>query len=124
MDDEQMILAFVRTALARTGFEVATAGDGDQAFRLYREAMAENAPFDLVILDLAVRGGAGGLVTLNRLRQIDPAVRAVASSGASEDPVINDYVEFGFAGRLVKPYGIDGLREILARMLGPAEPKP
>lgn len=124
MDDEEMILDFVRSALARTGFEVATAGDGDRAVRMYREAMEKNAPFDLVILDLTVRGGAGGLVTLHRLREIDPAVRAVASSGASEDPVINDFAEFGFAGRLVKPYGINGLRETLARMLGSAEPLP
>jgi DNA-binding NarL/FixJ family response regulator len=80
--------------------------------------LAENHPFDAVLLDLTIVGGLGGLDTLRRLRQLDPGVVAVVSSGYSNDPVLANFEAEGFRGILEKPYSADQfvavLREVLA----------
>jgi signal transduction histidine kinase/ActR/RegA family two-component response regulator len=118
MDDEELILTFVRSALIRVGCDVGIAENGEKAVALYREAKDQNTPFAAVILDLTVQGGMGGLETFHRLREIDPAVKAIASSGATDDPVIDDFKEFGFVERLIKPYSMANLRETLLRVFG------
>jgi two-component system cell cycle sensor histidine kinase/response regulator CckA len=84
---------------------------------IYEKAIASLAPFDVVILDLTLPGGMGGLAVLSRLRVINPEVRAIASSGYSGDPVMADPGAHGFAARLIKPYTIAELSEIVARVL-------
>ena len=60
MDDEAPICELAAELLSREGFFVATAADGDAALRAYSEAKDSGQPFDVVILDLTVRGGMGG----------------------------------------------------------------
>jgi len=74
-------------------------------------------PFDAVILDLTIPGGMGGLKAIERLREIDPAVIAIVSSGYSDDPVLADYADYGFQGALPKPYKTFDLSEVLHRLL-------
>jgi CheY-like chemotaxis protein len=71
-----------------------------------------------VILDLTVRGGMGGVETVGRLREVDPDVVAVASSGYSDDASPSVYREQGFAAFLKKPYNMKELRELLNVVLG------
>jgi PAS domain S-box-containing protein len=118
MDDEEMVRTFVHAALTRAGCAVEMAEDGGKAIAIYREAKKQNAPFAAVILDLTVPGGMGGLSTLRRLQEIDPAVKAIASSGATDDMIINDFKELGFAEKLIKPYSMAILRETLSRVIG------
>jgi two-component system cell cycle sensor histidine kinase/response regulator CckA len=58
-----------------------------------------------------------GLAALARLREIDPAVCAIASSGYSTDPVMSDPTSHGFAARLPKPYTMDEAAAALTRAL-------
>jgi CheY-like chemotaxis protein len=51
----------------------------------------------------------GGAETARRLREIDPAVKAIVSSGYSDDAVSADYRNQGFQAFLKKPYDIDAL---------------
>lgn len=104
MDDDETVLMPLAESLIESGYTVETATDGDRAVDLYVRAMAAGIPFDVVILDLVVPGGVGGMETIGRLRQIDPDVCAVISSGYFTEPVMSDYRVHGFSQALRKPY--------------------
>ncbi|RMF99819.1 MAG: response regulator, partial [Nitrospirae bacterium] len=114
MDDEDVVRDFAVSALRELGCETAEARNSLEAERLYREAYESGNPFDLVILDLTVPGGHGGLEAMGLLKKIDPGVRAVVSSGYSDDMTIKNYREFGFSGVLPKPYRLADLRRLLS----------
>lgn len=118
MDDEETIRRGMSEVLSRQGHRVTLAADGEEAVRLFQQRFAGGRPFDLVILDLTVPGGIGGYEAIARLRQIDPGVRAIASSGYSDNPVLAKAAELGFAGILPKPYTPSELSEAIARVLG------
>ena len=81
---------------------------------MYENAMERNEKFDAVIMDLTVPGGWGGKETIARLREIDPAVKAIVSSGYSNDPIMARYRDYGFIAVLEKPYRITELSSVLA----------
>ncbi|MBW8003160.1 MAG: response regulator, partial [Planctomycetes bacterium] len=70
-------------------------------------------PFDAVILDLTVPGGMGGKLAIEKLLKIDPGIKAVVSSGYSNDPIMTEYRKYGFCGVVAKPYKIKELSETL-----------
>lgn len=117
MDDEEAIRAMAEQLLRRIGFAVETVADGAQAVAAYREAMAEGRGFDLVIMDLTVPGGMGGMEAMRQLLEIDPQVRAVVSSGYSSDPVMSDYRTHGFSGMIPKPYRITDFAKVIRQVL-------
>jgi CheY-like chemotaxis protein len=117
MDDEPHILDVAGELLRALGHDVVLAADGSEALEKYTAARESGAPFTAVILDLTIRGGMGGEETIHRIRQLDPDVRAVVSSGYSDNAVISNYAEHGFCAFLRKPYHLDELRDILARVM-------
>ena len=114
MDDDAMVLDVARSMLEALGHEVEVATRGEEAIAQYRRALEAGTPFDLVILDLTIKAGMGGEETVRSLRALDPMVKAVVSSGYSDDPVLSDYKSYGFAGLLSKPYSLKELRECLS----------
>jgi len=116
MDDVSYLRTASREQLEILGHRVSCAADGEEALRLAREAVGEGDPFIFAILDLTVPGGLGGKEVVYRLRQIDPAIKAIASSGYSDDPVMADPTAFGFAGRLSKPYTMGELQTLLSSL--------
>ena len=116
MDDEEQLLSVAYKILAWMGYQVTVAQDGKQAIKLYREAMSAESPFDLVILDLTVPGGMGGLQTIHELLKIDQNVKAVVSSGYYNDPVMANFKEYGFCGVVPKPYTLNDMVEALNKI--------
>lgn len=106
MDDEDIVLDVAYSILERGGFEIKTCKNGREAIELYKQAIREEKPFTGVILDLTIRGGMGGREVVKELISIDPRVKALVSSGYSEDPVMSNYSAFGFCGAVAKPYDI------------------
>ncbi len=104
MDDEQIIIDSASRMLKKSGFKVTGAKDGDTAIELYKEAIKRDNPFDIVILDLTIPGGKGGLETIEELKKIDPNVNAIVSSGYSNDAVLSNYKKYGFSAIIKKPY--------------------
>lgn len=113
MDDEEAIRMLATAALSRLGYEVETAADGAEAVELYRKAMVQKRPFSAVILDLTVRGGMGGGEAIRRLRDLDHNVKAIVSSGYSEDAIMANYREHGFVAAVEKPYRLQELSRVL-----------
>ncbi len=116
MDDQKAILTMLARLLGRMGYQTVSATDGAQAIELYREAYKANKPFDIVILDLTVPGGKGGAQTIPELLKIDPNVKAVVSSGYSNDAIMANYEDFGFCGVLPKPLTKRQLAELLNKI--------
>ncbi len=49
--------------------------------------------------------------------EIDPTVKAIVSSGYSNDPVMTDFKKYGFSGVITKPYKIEELQKALYRVI-------
>lgn len=117
MDDEQTIRDLVTTMLGYLGYEVHTCEEGEAAVRLYEEARARKAGFAVVLMDLTIPGGMGGLEASRRILARDQDACLVVSSGYSQDPVMADYRAHGFAGVLAKPYTMAELEQVMASVL-------
>jgi PAS domain S-box-containing protein len=117
LDDEEYVRDVASESLKDLGFSVETVSAGEQAVEAYQKALASSQPFDVVILDLTIPGGMGGVAVLSRLRAIRPTVRAIATSGYSGDSVMASPETHGFQGRLTKPYTTAELGEVIARVL-------
>lgn len=117
MDDEQIILDVTLEVLQFLGYEVQFARDGAEAIALYINEKAAGAPFDIVILDLSVPEGMGGKETLARLKELDPSVKAIVSSGYTNDPSVQDFAGSGFVGKLAKPYKINDMKTLLEQLI-------
>jgi nitrogen-specific signal transduction histidine kinase/ActR/RegA family two-component response regulator len=113
MDDEEAIRRLLDKVLSRMGFEVETVPDGEKAVESYRNAFSTGKPFLGVIMDLTIPGGMGGKEALNLIRQIDPNVRAIVSSGYSNERLMDDVKNYGFVASISKPYTINDLSKVL-----------
>jgi len=117
MDDEAIVRDVTGRILKHLGYDVEFAGDGSEAIELYRKAKESGKPFDLVIMDLTVPGGMGGKEAIHWLIEIDPDVRAIVSSGYSDNLVMSDFRQYGFKGVVAKPYKIQQLALALHNVL-------
>ena len=82
------------------------------------DARTDGKPFSLVIMDLTIPNGVGGREAIKQLRELDPGIKAIVSSGYSLDPVMAHYHEDGFAGIIPKPYRAEELARILKEVIG------
>lgn len=117
MDDEEFVREVSGEMLRDLGYSVAFAKNGAEAIALYREALEANRPFDMVIMDLTIPGGMGGKEAVQQLRALDPKVKAIVSSGYSNDPIMADYQAYGFKGVIVKPYDITSFSNTLSEVM-------
>jgi PAS domain S-box-containing protein len=116
MDDEEIVRKVAGEMLKSIGYEVSFARDGAEAIELYKEARKSSKPFDVVVMDLTVPGGMGGKEAIKRLLEIDPEVKAIVSSGYSNDPIMADFKKYGFSGVVAKPYKVKELSKTLHRV--------
>lgn len=117
MDDEEVLQEMVAAMLEYLGFEPVTASDGQEAIRLFLKSRDEGRPISAVIVDLTVPGGMGGYETFQRLREIDPKVRVMVSSGYSNDPLMADFEQYGFIGSIAKPFHMEQLGKAVQRAI-------
>ena len=118
MDDDGTIRDTTGKALANMGYDVEFASDGNEAVEQYKAALDEDEPFDAVILDLTVSGGKGAREVISDILEIDPDSRVILSSGYRDDPVIENFRDFGFREFIGKPYLASDLNEAIRRAVG------
>jgi CheY-like chemotaxis protein len=117
MDDEEMVREVLGKMLVHLGHEAEFARDGGEAIEMFAQAQGSGSAFAAVILDLTVPGAMGGKETMARLLEIDPQVKAIVSSGYSDDPIMADFQKCGFSGVVAKPYRISELSKILQEVV-------
>jgi two-component system cell cycle sensor histidine kinase/response regulator CckA len=113
VDDEETIRSLVKDILEEKGYHVLAAADGGQAVEMFR-----NNPdgIDLVILDMTMPV-MGGRETFIRLKEIKPSVRAILSTGYSEDDHAREVLALGVKAFVQKPYRVDDLAASVRKTL-------
>lgn len=117
MDDEEIIRKVLKRMLINLGYTVDTSNEGQEMIDMYREAMKTAQPYELVIMDLTVVGGLGGKEAINKLLTVDPNVKAIVSSGYSNDAIMANFSQYGFSSVIPKPYKPEELGEIVSEVL-------
>jgi two-component system CheB/CheR fusion protein len=117
MDDELIIRETIRRILELFEIKVYLAKNGEEAIELYKQSLEEFTPIDIVVLDLTIVDGMGGVKTMEELLKLEPNIKAIVSSGYSEDIIITNYQEYGFKAVLPKPYTIEQVKEVIFSVL-------
>ncbi|MEI6535069.1 MAG: ATP-binding protein, partial [Verrucomicrobiaceae bacterium] len=104
LEDDTLVRSLIVRNLQSQNYEVSETVDGNDTVRLYQQAMQDGRPYHLIVLDLSIPNGMGGLRTMEKIRAMDPNVLAIVSSGYSDDPVMAQPAAYGFAAVLPKPY--------------------
>ena len=102
---EEMIRNLLYNGLSEVGYKIELAENGTEAIEKYAKAEKSGEQFDAVILDLTIPGGMGGKETIEKLLEIDPNLKAIASSGYANDTVMANFKRYGFSGVLAKDIG-------------------
>ncbi len=113
VDDEEVVREMVGEVLEHAGLAVLRAEDGRRALELFREARGR---VDVVLLDLSMPGWSGE-ETCRRLREIDPGVRVILSSGYDPDEARGRFGANAPAGFIQKPYRPEQLLAEIERCL-------
>ncbi|MCX5829485.1 MAG: response regulator [Deltaproteobacteria bacterium] len=100
VDDEKIVLEVSKELLESMGYLVYAAESGQEAIAVYMEKRNE---IDLVILDMIMPEISGG-ETFDRIREINPEIRALLSSGYSIEGQAQQILDRGCNGFLQKPF--------------------
>jgi PAS domain S-box-containing protein len=114
VDDEESVISVSRDMLEALGYSVLIARSGHEAVEVYER---NRAAIDLVILDM-VMPDMGGEETFVHLKEINPSVAVVLSSGYSLDGLTTTIMEQGCKAFIQKPFTINVLSQRLAEVLG------
>jgi signal transduction histidine kinase len=106
MDDVPEIRNILKCMLINLEYEVETSCDGEEAVKMYKEAMEKGIPYDASILDITVHGGVGGHDAGKRLLELDKRAVIIASTGYGNDTLDFKYV-------LYKPFSAEKLKTVL-----------
>ena len=117
MDDNDEIREMAMQMIEMLGFEGDSTADGEQTITKYKEALEQNKPYDIIIMDLTIPGGMGGKEAVKKILEIDRNAKVIVSSGYASGGVLADYKSLGFADIINKPYTMDKLKEVLHRVL-------
>jgi two-component system cell cycle sensor histidine kinase/response regulator CckA len=113
VDDEAMIIDIGKQFLESLGYKVFVATSSEEALETYRE---NKDRIHLVLLDM-IMPGIGGGETYDRMKEINPDIKVLLSSGYSITGEATEILKRGCDGFIQKPFNINGLsnkiREIL-----------
>lgn len=113
VDDQETVWDFLIEALQKLGYSVLLAENGLDAVEIY-----ENNPgqIDLVLLDM-IMPHQGGHTTFYKLKELDPGVCVLLSSGFVSHNEVDDLLANGAAGFLPKPHRIATMAAEIRRIL-------
>ena len=113
VDDEEIVLDAGEQMLRKLGYEVLLAKSGQEALELYKKNQDR---IDLVLLDM-VMPGVGGGKTYDRLKEINPKIKVLLSSGYSIDGQAKEIMKRGCDGFIQKPFNLGQLSQSIRKIL-------
>ncbi len=117
VDDDDDILELFKLKLAKLNYNVFTVLNGEEAFEMYKTALATNNPIDIVIADLTIPGSIGGIEVAEKIKKIHPSAKIVVASGNSLGEEMKNPQKFGFDAALEKDFNTTKLKDTLAQLL-------
>ena len=120
VDDEEMIIDIGTEFLRLMGYHVLTAEGGIQGLQLYEEKSDE---ISLVVLDMVMPDMTGG-ECFDKLRNLDPTVKVLLSSGYSVDGQASKILDRGCNGFIQKPFKIEQFSKKIRQILDSPKPIP
>jgi two-component system cell cycle sensor histidine kinase/response regulator CckA len=113
VDDEEAVATVAQELLEELGYKTLAARDGKTAIAIYEDKGEE---IDLVLLDMVLPGMGGGEI-FNRLKELDPDVRVLLSSGYSLNGEAQEILDRGCDGFIQKPYRVNTLTKALKEIM-------
>jgi len=113
VDDEEMILDVGQALLKALGYKVLIAGSGKEALEIYKK---NKEKIDLVILDMIMPVTGGG-ETYDRMKEINPDIKVLLSSGYSIDGQATEILKRGCDGFIQKPFTMKELSQSIREVL-------
>jgi two-component system, cell cycle sensor histidine kinase and response regulator CckA len=114
VDDEELILKVGREMLQKLGYKVLIVGSGEEAVEIYR---SQQDHIDMVILDMVMPNMDGGK-TYDRLKQINPGIKVLLSSGYSLNGKAQSILDQGCNGFIQKPFNLEKLSQKVMEVIG------
>ena len=114
VDDEEVVLEVGQELLEATGYTVLTAKDGKEAIKVYRK---NRDNIDIVVLDMVMPNMGGG-EAYDRMKEMNPNVKVLLSSGYSIDGEASEILERGCDGFIQKPFTMKDLSGEIGKILG------
>lgn len=116
LDDEPSISMLMNKVVSRLGHDVECVERGEDAVELFKKYQEDGRSFSLLIMDLSLPNAKlGGFAALEAIRQLDPDVPAIASSGYLEQS--SAALEHGFNRFLGKPFNLSELADLVEAIL-------
>jgi CheY-like chemotaxis protein len=114
VDDEELVRGMSEQVLKAHGYDVLTAGDGEEGVRVFQAGHRE---IDLVILDMIMPRMSGREAFLE-MKKIHPEVRAILASGFSGDGEAREVLKLGIRGYVQNPFRVAPLLAAVGKALG------
>jgi len=111
VDDEQSMREWLSIALSQDGFEVESAGSGEEGLKVL-----ERTPVDLALVDLRMPG-MDGLEALRRIKQLDEGISVVIMTAYATAETAVQALKEGAYDYIIKPFKVDELRHLLQKAL-------
>ena len=113
VDDEEYILDACKAMLTRLGYNTILAHSGEEAVEIFRK---DNDIIDLIILDM-VMPGMDGLTAYEQLKDINPDVKVLLSSGYSITGIVKEVLDKGCDEYIQKPFSLSQISRITRELL-------
>jgi len=117
MDDNMELLDTLTRILKSLSHRVEKVTRGEECIEQYQIALDNKQPFDLVFLDLIIKGGMGGIETLKKLKKLNPDVKAVTISGYHDSDVLRKPKKHGFITAIQKPFTKEQLDIVITNII-------
>lgn len=117
LEDDSSVSSVIKDMFAIFDCQVDIYADGHDVLEAYKQALKEGFKYNLVLLDLTIPGGMGGMQTMTYLKLIDPEVKAVLLTGYNTSQIMHQAKQNGFLDIVGKPFKIDKIKELISTIL-------
>jgi len=116
MDDEPQLRFIMKEVLDDEGAKTFLVADGGEAIDLFERLSESGEPADIIIADLTIPGGMGGMEAIRIIRELGIPFKAIVISGYSNDPVMSDFKNYGFDAYIAKPFTSEKLLSVVKKV--------